>query len=45
MAFDPRCKCYFVRITMVFFVLDGGGGTLAEIFTIRNNKNRKNVKF
>jgi hypothetical protein len=34
---------------MVFFVLikggGGGGGILAEIFTIRNNKNRKNVKF
>jgi hypothetical protein len=29
---------------MVFFVLEGGGGILAEIFTIRNNKNRKNVK-
>ena len=32
---------------MVFFVLKrGGGGILAaETFTIRNNKNRKNVKF
>ena len=34
---------------MVLFVLrgrgGGGGGMLAEIFIIRNNKNRKNVKF
>ena len=34
---------------MVLFVLRGGGGEgggmLAEIFIIRNNKNRKNVKF
>ena len=35
---------------MVLFVLRGGGegkggGMLAEIFIIRNNKNRKNVKF
>jgi hypothetical protein len=28
----------------VFFVLEGGGGILAEIFTIRNNKNRKKIK-
>jgi hypothetical protein len=43
--FEGSWKRYFVWITMVLFVLKGGGGGMfAEISTIRNNKNRKHFK-